>query len=508
MPMAMMANALARAETASVATAPARPPVQAKLRVGPVDDPLEREADRVADAVVAGRPTGTIGALPPDTAQRKCAECDAEEEKPVQRKCAGCAAEERNHERSAVLAENALSRGGEPLTAEQRAYFEPRFARDFSDVRIHADGKAAEAARTIDALAYTAGRDIAFGAGQYRPQTPEGRRLLAHELTHVVHQTAGAQSVPTLQRKGQGAAAPTPSFPSSVTFPRCDETPGRLDFVRQSAINAFLQVSEGDCIKNESLKRDFLASFEGLTLACDPETIAGRCAEKKISARTIILSGLAFGGLPYCPSELAATIFHEVMHLAEGWNLFHGNLSYDCGEACFPGSDELKRGDASRCGNESGLAPFAGVSAGAAFPGKGSPTGYARLYVGVEKRGPILSIFRPALGIGLSIIGEPTGAEPGDASPGTSTLLSLMGALRFDPGKDGGVYFSIGGGSGLVFGSGGVHRGYEVGAKLGYRWHIYDISLDAGMNYDPTRDAGQEKLYTVGATFQLAPKIR
>src|SRR6188508_2481382 len=118
MPMAMMANALARAETASVPTAPARPPVRAKLRVGPVDDPLEREADRVADAVIAGRPTGAIGALPPDTAQRKCAECDAEEEKPVQRKCAGCAAEERNHERSAVLAADALSRGGEPLTAE------------------------------------------------------------------------------------------------------------------------------------------------------------------------------------------------------------------------------------------------------------------------------------------------------------------------------------------------------------------------------------------------------
>ena len=113
--MAMMANALARAETASVPTAPARPPVRAKLRVGPVDDPLEREADRVADAVVAGQPTGAIGALPPDTAQRKCAECDAEEEKPVQRKCAGCAAEQRNHERSATLA----------ATSQMRSLFRP-----------------------------------------------------------------------------------------------------------------------------------------------------------------------------------------------------------------------------------------------------------------------------------------------------------------------------------------------------------------------------------------------
>ena len=166
-----------------------------------MDDPLEREADQVADAVVSGRASGAISGAASGATQRKCAACEVEEEKPLQRKCTSCEAEDRGHGGSAEMAANAVSVGGVPLTTEERSYFEPRFGRDFSDVRIHADGRAAAAARSIDALAYTTGRDIAFGAGQYRSRTPEGRRLLAHELTHVVHQTGGAAKVPSLQRQ-------------------------------------------------------------------------------------------------------------------------------------------------------------------------------------------------------------------------------------------------------------------------------------------------------------------
>jgi len=64
----------------------------------------------------------------------------------------------------------------------------------------------------------------------------------------------------------------------------------------------------------------------------------------------------------------------------------------------------------------------------------------------------------------------------------------LMGALRSDPGKDGSFYFARGGGIGTALGRGGLHRGHDVGAKLGYRRHIYDISLDAGINHDPMRE--------------------
>jgi hypothetical protein len=77
---------------------------------------------------------------------------------------------------------------GQPLDPATRAFFEPRFSHDFSQVRLHTDTKAAESARAVNALAYTVGQDVVFGTGQYAPQTGEGKKLLAHELTHVMQQ--------------------------------------------------------------------------------------------------------------------------------------------------------------------------------------------------------------------------------------------------------------------------------------------------------------------------------
>lgn len=77
----------------------------------------------------------------------------------------------------------------QPLDVATRAIFEPRFGYDFSGVRLHTSAKAAESARAVNALAYTMGRDIVFGAGQYAPETSAGRALLAHELTHVIQQS-------------------------------------------------------------------------------------------------------------------------------------------------------------------------------------------------------------------------------------------------------------------------------------------------------------------------------
>jgi hypothetical protein len=75
-----------------------------------------------------------------------------------------------------------------PLDAETRAYMEPRFGHDFANVRVHAGDRAAASAKTLGAQAYTIGDDIVMGEGRYRPHTPEGRGLLAHELAHVVQQ--------------------------------------------------------------------------------------------------------------------------------------------------------------------------------------------------------------------------------------------------------------------------------------------------------------------------------
>ncbi|MCS6883525.1 MAG: DUF4157 domain-containing protein [Oscillochloridaceae bacterium] len=87
---------------------------------------------------------------------------------------------------------------GQPLDAETRSFMEPRFGHDFSRVRVHTGARAAESARAVNALAYTVGRDVVFGEGQYAPGTGAGRRLLAHELTHVIqqgHRTSGLTKV-------------------------------------------------------------------------------------------------------------------------------------------------------------------------------------------------------------------------------------------------------------------------------------------------------------------------
>lgn len=81
---------------------------------------------------------------------------------------------------------------GRALDAETRAYMEPRFGHDFSRVRVHADGPAAESAQAMNALAYTSGQDLVFGRDRYQPHSAAGRLLLAHELAHVVQQGAGA----------------------------------------------------------------------------------------------------------------------------------------------------------------------------------------------------------------------------------------------------------------------------------------------------------------------------
>lgn len=91
-----------------------------------------------------------------------------------------------------ILSARSLSGSGQPLPESVRSYFEPRFGHDFSKVRVHADARAVESAREISARAYTVGREVVFGAGEYTPETTAGRSLLAHELTHVVQQEQGA----------------------------------------------------------------------------------------------------------------------------------------------------------------------------------------------------------------------------------------------------------------------------------------------------------------------------
>jgi hypothetical protein len=162
--------------------------IQTKLAISQPGDAHEREADHVADAVINGQSgvpatIGSIASIPTARVQRH-ASLDA---------------------RANETATDAISSSGQSLDSETRGFMESRFGVDFSHVRVHTDAKSAESASAVNARAYTVGRDVVFGNGRYAPQTSEGRRLLAHELTHVVQQSGPGRVAPgTLQRAPDG----------------------------------------------------------------------------------------------------------------------------------------------------------------------------------------------------------------------------------------------------------------------------------------------------------------
>jgi hypothetical protein len=226
--------------------------VQAKLTVGPAGDKYEQEADRVAEQVMSSQPSAFSGqpsaisrrSLPGD-GQPSNVNRQAEEEEEVQTKPLAAsitplvqrqAEEEEEVQTKPVVQRQAEEEeeiqtfpspltakppiagrgaggevqrqaevgfeagpdiesrlathkgGGSPLPGDVRAAMEPRFGVDFGGVRVHTGGEADQLNRQLSAQAFTHGQDIYMGAGQYDPASSDGKKLLAHELTHVVQQ--------------------------------------------------------------------------------------------------------------------------------------------------------------------------------------------------------------------------------------------------------------------------------------------------------------------------------
>jgi nucleoid-associated protein YgaU len=137
-----------------------------------------------------------------------------------------------------------LNDSGRPLDAGTRAFMEPRLGHDFGKVRVHSDESAAASARSVGARAYTVGNDLVFDSGEFAPQTPAGRRLLAHELTHVVQQ-ARAGEVAQLERMGV-------SEPEDASEREADAASARV------ARGEFVQISAA---AEPALHRDKKANF-------------------------------------------------------------------------------------------------------------------------------------------------------------------------------------------------------------------------------------------------------
>ncbi|MGE5594619.1 MAG: DUF4157 domain-containing protein [Hyphomicrobiales bacterium] len=209
--------------------------VQASLKVGAREDPSEHEADQVADRVVSSssfddQATGSRQGPAGDVVARKPASGNLiqahsvenpdrglapEEEEPIQRKVLDRAPEAGGVpiRRETERAIHALEGSGQPLPGATRAFMESRFGADFGRVRVHSGSEAARINREFDARAFTRGSSVFFGEGEYAPGTDRGKRLLAHELTHVVQQGAAGSRPgrPSFSALGGQTAQRTPA---------------------------------------------------------------------------------------------------------------------------------------------------------------------------------------------------------------------------------------------------------------------------------------------------------
>ncbi len=150
---------------------------------------------------------------------------------------------------------NQLSGQGLPISDEVRSFMEPRFGADFSNVRIHTDTNAAKAAQQINAKAFTVGNDIAFNAGEYTPETENGKQLLAHELTHVLQQSTQIQRGEN-DEDSQDAEAGFGSFASPwlMIEPLVLQLPDRW----QSSINKARETDAREIIDPEILHKQIV----------------------------------------------------------------------------------------------------------------------------------------------------------------------------------------------------------------------------------------------------------
>ncbi len=338
-------------------------------------------------AAQARKPAQSAPASTGGVLQRKC-----RKKKPLlQREAAGPAAET-----VPPIVHEVLRSPGQPLDAETRAFMEPRFGHDFSRVRVHMDATAAESARAVNARAYTVGRNVVFGANQYAPGTHEGRRLITHELTHVVQQSvlradlSGSNGVasdygleseaeevadsyknehalvlrqiytPSIQREeagGGAATAPTThrfSDEGVAVVVRSSCAPAVFGFanVETATRTALDKIFNTECIEESRrtrIQRNLTA--HGLDIRCRRSAnLGGACAESTgfyTPANFFTLGSESFAGHPDSNAgcqPLESTILHEIVHLVRGFA--QESLPSSCEASCFGvggGNPELCR---------------------------------------------------------------------------------------------------------------------------------------------------------------------
>ncbi len=423
-----------------------------------------------------------------------------------------------------------------------RSYFEPRFGLGFGGVHVHADTEGALSAKALNARAYTIGKDIVFGQGQYAPETNDGKQLLAHELTHVVQQAYGLETsqtaIPRIHRQGtrviQRQIIDTATCDSEQADAFREAHQDAIHWIEyainrlgdpqsvRNLLNTHFRLQPADdgvaeVLRNLRMIQSALVENTN-TYHCEPDATCRTVIGRDTNDNPIYRGGHAGAhDITFCANmfdgdgeDRTRLLVHETAHTNPA-NLPDGPYRRESG---YPGSTPLTNAEAYSEFVED-LSSFRMVAlmalmGGFAAPFQGEMTWQARFYTGIEFEHPVLGIFNPTLGIGLGVIGETTiPGAPGEPpiTSGTSFLTSLLAGLRITAPRDDGTggYVSFFGGPALAVTSGELDVGAEAGIGLGYRWRVLDLSTGVGYTYDPTREAGMEHLVTlsIGASIPL-----
>jgi hypothetical protein len=268
--------------------------LQTKLAVNEPGDIYEREADRVAEEVLARPAHPTMTTAPPR----------------IQRLSGNASAQV---DAAPASVDRALANAGRPLAPVLRQDMEARFGHDFSRVRVHTGADAEQSSRDVNAHAYTVGHNLVFGAGQFRPETPAGRQLIAHELTHALQQGERPAAIQRQPAKPEGKfqfmlgdvegqqrvmSIYSPSDPAD--FLEAFEEKGNQLIAAQSTwlSNNLVQLTADVIVKE---KRDPFANLDVDTL----RSVAARGFDKALAALGV-----------YLASEAATKILNAV-HIGE-----------------------------------------------------------------------------------------------------------------------------------------------------------------------------------------------
>jgi hypothetical protein len=269
--------------------------LDAQLKVGPPDDKMEREADRLA-ASMSRAPSSSVSVAQPASRTDSIFDAPLSATQPAMRP-----ATQECQAPAPRIVNEALRSAGQPLDPETRAKMEPRFGRDFGGVRVHTDALSVQSARALNARAYTVGNSIVFAEAEFAPRSVSGQSLLAHELTHTVQQGGQPQLIQRAPANYGSTATVGPQPDPSKKKPGSQLTADDLIWVfaslRHSDPEAFVKVLsknegvlypvlslygfEGSKVKEQDSLKDFDAAVKKWGRMSEYERKYGRLIQNK-----------------------------------------------------------------------------------------------------------------------------------------------------------------------------------------------------------------------------------